>query len=79
MANNLADFGLNVYKQKLHGVVRPLSLKTDVIKKRCVFAVCGLRLWDPVTSVLQEPCVRYPSRIFEEEQLEPAEDRCARE
>ena len=22
--------------QKLHGVVRPLSLKTDVIKKRCV-------------------------------------------
>ncbi|KAH9895124.1 hypothetical protein C8Q73DRAFT_759487 [Cubamyces lactineus] len=27
----------------------------------------------------EEPCVRYPSRIFEEEQLESAEDCCARE
>lgn len=24
--------------QKLHGVVRPLSLKTDVIKKRCAIS-----------------------------------------
>ena len=28
------DRGANLRTQKLHGVVRPLSLKTDVIKKR---------------------------------------------
>ncbi|KAI0645547.1 hypothetical protein C8Q79DRAFT_1010490 [Trametes meyenii] len=51
---------------KLHGVVRPLSLKTDVIKKSvCVRALCG---------VLQESRFRDPARILEEEQLGPAQD-----
>lgn len=34
-----AAYSFHTSQQKLHGVVRPLSLKTDVIKKRCVHQV----------------------------------------
>ncbi|KAM5530981.1 hypothetical protein V8D89_015363 [Ganoderma adspersum] len=49
---------------KLHGVVRPLSLKTDVIKKRLV-----------LFSVLNESGVGHSPWFVEEEQLQLAEDR----
>ena len=50
--------------QKLHGVVRPLSLKTDVIKKRCAISRAlgslSLKGWliMGMTLIFQEPSFR---------------------
>jgi GATA-binding protein len=46
--------------QKLHGVVRPLSLKTDVIKKRCVHHLFLRSALTKCHRSAQEPCFRHP-------------------
>lgn len=68
----------DVVVQKLHGVVRPLSLKTDVIKKRWVlFSVLNTVLFEANAVAWQESGVGHSPRFVEEEQLQLAEDRRA--
>ena len=68
----------DVVVQKLHGVVRPLSLKTDVIKKRWVlFSVLNTVLLEANAAAWQESGVGHSPRFVEEEQLQLAEDRRA--
>ena len=59
------------FVQKLHGVVRPLSLKTDVIKKRFV---CSLSLFWTILILIKKPGFWYSKRHCSQRSRRLAQD-----
>lgn len=54
---------IELTRQKLHGVVRPLSLKTDVIKKRYVLpSAVHVVIWANMIGIVRVPLKRKPHR-----------------